>query len=423
MSIEYPLLIHKFCDLVTLKNSTIFTRRLNFAALAAWLVASILMAIIALVWFGQDFRGYYAAARVVYTGGNPYDYRLVAPELLKITGRIGNNPYYYAPFFAWFIVPLSWLPYNIARGIWMLFNLCLWNFSLWQLANLFQWPKIGWRRWLIFLMATFIFAWITWRYEQTGIILFALLVGVLLALQKKNVILAGIFLAILLIKPNITLIPVFTISLFLLRRRNWMPVIIMGLTTIGLLIFSSILIPDLYHPFFEPGFGQGLFNVLDGPTQIVAPRINTTLQDWLKNFQVSGEMVSLITNLVILSGLAFLAIVSWKSESMIQIVVVAILVNFLITPYALQYDFPPLTIVLLWNLALARHAQRQWVRRTGVVITLFIVSVPFWEHPISDGYWIVIGLIVLTFVNWINTDKFQIPSNLLQTQQEILKGK
>lgn len=394
-------------------NKTLLNRRLDFAALSAWLIASIFIAFISLRWFGQDFRGYYAAARAVLAGGNPYDYHTLAPILLEITGRIGNNPYYYAPWFVWLIIPFSWFPFNIARSLWMLFNLAIWIYSLWQLCNLLKWPKTGWERWLLNLLATFVFAWITWRYEQTGILLFALLIGTLLALQKKRGILAGVWLALLLIKPNITLIPVLTISIWLIRRRNWQPVISMGTLTLGLLSLASLVTPNWYQPFFEPGFFQGLSNVLDSPGKIVAIRINTTLHDWLAAFRVSPEITCAISALAILIGLTILVTITWKSESIIQITVASLLVNFAITPYALQYDYPPLVLVLFWAIALAQYGQKRWIISAGVAIILFVASVPFWERPISDGYWIIVGLVGVTIWNWYNADKSRIPSYLL----------
>ena len=396
-----------------MENKTRLIKRLNFAALCAYLFASIFMATISVLRYGQDFRGFYAAARVVIAGGNPYDYHILAPILLAITGRIGNNPYYYAPWFAWFIIPFAWLPFNIARIFWMLFNFALWNFSLWRLSILFNWQKIDWRRWLIYLLVTFIFAWITWRYEQTGILLFALLVEALLALRNKNGTLAGVWLALLLIKPNITLIPVITITFWHIRNRNWQPVVSTWLLTLGLLAIASMVTPNLYHPFFQPGFGQGLFNFLSSPGQIVGSRINTTLHDWLTMFQVSSDITNAISVLAFLIGLTILAIITLKSDSPIQIAVASLLVNFAITPYALQYDYPLLTLVLFWAIALAQFRQRQWITIVGAIITLFIFSVPFWERPISDGYWIVIGLIALTIGNWYNADKSQIPLSLL----------
>src|SRR5512138_3950227 len=121
----------------------------NFAALCAWMITSILMAAVALLEFGQDFRGYYAAARVLLERGNPYDYAQVARVLLDVTGKAGNNPFYYPLWFGWFITPLSLLPFQTARLIWMLINLGLWLLGLLRLQQLLDFPRPGWRTWLM----------------------------------------------------------------------------------------------------------------------------------------------------------------------------------------------------------------------------------------------------------------------------------
>jgi hypothetical protein len=36
----------------------------------------------------------------------------------------------------------------------------------------------------------------------------------------------------------------------------------------------------------------------------------------------------------------------WNSETILEVMVASLLVSFAITPYALQYDYPPLTIIL-----------------------------------------------------------------------------
>src|SRR5512146_2720336 len=108
----------------------------DFAALCFWIIASMAMAAYVFIKFGQDFRGYYAAGRVLLMGGNPYDYELVARVLLAVTGRAGNNPFYYPLWFGWFITPLSLLPFPIARVIWMIFNWALWIFGLLRLQQL-----------------------------------------------------------------------------------------------------------------------------------------------------------------------------------------------------------------------------------------------------------------------------------------------
>jgi len=107
----------------------------DFTALCAWIITSTTMAVIAFYSYGVDFRGYYSAARVLLNGGNPYDYSLVASVLLDVTGR-------------------AMTPFIIH------------------------------------------FAWTTWKFEQTGILLFAIMVETLIAFRKQQWNRMGLYLAL-----------------------------------------------------------------------------------------------------------------------------------------------------------------------------------------------------------------------------------
>jgi Glycosyltransferase family 87 len=371
-------------------------QRLDHAAMIAWLVGSIFMAAMAFLEYGQDFRGYYAAARVVMAGGNPYDYNVLAPVLNSITLAVGNYPYYYAPWLAWIMMPLAQLPFELARGVWMFFNLAVWNVSLWQLGKWIEWPREGWRRWSLFLVATVVFAWITWRDEQTGILLFGLLMLAAAAIRKRNWALGGLCLALLLVKPNISLIPVFAISLWLARRRAWGIVGSMCGWTLAMLGTAWLSIPNWHGARTSPGFGQGLFDAISGPGQSLGPRLHSTLLDWLTVSGVPAGAATTLSAVAFLIGAVIVVRAAWTSDSLIKVVAGSLLVNFAITPYAFQYDYPPLAVVFFWALALGTAAPRHWTAWIAPVLALFVTSVPFWERPISDGYWMVIGLIALT---------------------------
>jgi hypothetical protein len=374
-------------------EKTVWTQRFDFAMFSAWLSLSLTLAVISLVWFGVDFRGYYAAARVLLAGGNPYDYHQVAPVLLEVTGEMGNNPYYYPPWFAWLFIPLAYLPFQIARAAWMVFNVIIWNLGLWHLAKVIDCPQVGWRRYALFTATTFSFAWITWRYEQAGILVFVLYVALILSLQKQHWVSTGILLALLLIKPNVTLIVVAGVSLWLFRIGQWRAVLVMILTLLLLLSISTTITPDWYQPFFEDGFGQGLSVALDGPDQVVAIRINTTFLDWLRTLGIEDPLRTPIYGLVICVGaLAFFWIV-YRSESVVELISILLLVSYALTPYALQYDYPPLVIVLFWALSRCVTSPRTWI--IGLGLAGFVLSVIFWQQNISWAYWIVIGLIGL----------------------------
>jgi hypothetical protein len=76
-----------------------------------------------------------------------------------------------------------------------------------------------------------------------------------------------------------------------------------------------------------------------------------------------------------------------------------------ITPYALQYDYAPLVIVLFWALSLCISNPKS--RRGGLLLAMFIFSVSIWQQNIAWGYWIVVGMVMLTILG--NSQKYQLP--------------
>jgi hypothetical protein len=161
-------------------------------------------------------------------------------------------------------------------------------------------------------------------------------------------------------------------------------------------LITTALTPDWYQVFSRPNFGQGLTEVLDGPEQVTGVRLNTTLLDWLKWFSIPATVRNVIYGLTVSVCLWILGKRISGSKSILDVTVTALLVSFAITPYALQYDFPPLTIALFAALASGSQIRSKWI---PTLVVLFITSVLFWERPISDGYWIVIGLCILTI--WV----------------------
>jgi len=365
------------------------------AALCLWVFTSIAFAAYVFIEFGQDFRGYYAAAHVLLERGNPYDYALVARVLVEVTGRAGNNPFYYPLWFGWFVAPFSLLPFQTARLVWMLLNWGLWIVGLLRLQQVIDLPR-GWRTWLLCLLATFLFAWTTWKFEQTGVLLFVITVEILISYKREQWNRMGIFMALASIKPNIMLLPMAALGLWLILNRNWGPVRTALIVLFSLIVMTSILTPTWYQSFLRPHFGEGLTEVLNGPNQVTGVRLNTTLLDWLKSFSFPNRVqISLYLTVLVVSPWILWRTIQ-KSKSILEVLSIALLVSYAITPYALQYDFPPLAIVLFWGLALASSVKG---KLTPILIITFITSVLIWERPISDGYWIVIGLILLTF--WV----------------------
>ena len=232
----------------------------------------------------------------------------------------------------------------------------------------------------------------------------------LAALRKSSWNWAGFWLAMLLIKPNITLLPVAAICLWLVLRRRWQTFLSLGLVLIVLLLVSTALSPGWYSPLLQSGLGSQLGQVLDAPNVVVALRINTTLTDWLTGYGLTNGTVSIIQWLATLASGLSLLLVIFRSNSLLGVICAALLANFAVTPYALQYDYPLLSLPLFWSLAHVFHSKRGlWI---GLFINAFIASVLIWERPISDGYWILLGLVSLAGWSWFIIKNDPIPPNL-----------
>lgn len=367
------------------------TRHWNFLAFNLWLFSGLGFAVLSYLYFGQDFRGYYAAALALRQGGNPYDYHLVAGILQQVTGHMGNNPFYYPPWLAWLVFPLTFLPFEPARAVWMALNWALWALCLRQLTQFFPWPAPGWRRYLFWIGLTFSFAWITWRYEQTAILTLFAFLQAWRWVQRGDDRAAAFWLLLALLKPNISLLPVLTVVgwLYFRQRRRVAWWLFLFLTAAGLIfVFST---PQAFSPWLQPGFGRGLRQALDGPEQVTALRINTTLFDWLTQvWRVAPPAAVGAHLLAALAGLIGL----WRSwrgaDSMLQALSLGILFSLLLTPYALQYDYP-LLVFPFWQALFALREVSGAGKMAALGLMTFVFSVSLWQQNIAWGFWMVVG--------------------------------
>jgi len=367
-------------------------RLADAAALFAWLLVLGVMAWAAFSLFGEDFRGYYAAATVWLHGGDPYDYAQLVPVLKDITGYVGNNPYYYPPWFVIFMTPFATLPYQTARAVWIVLNVAL----LWSGAELtlraLAWPVTGWQRWSLFIAGGYLFGWMCLRFEQTGILIFFFFAAALYLLKTDRPLVAGVAMSLLLTKPQAGYAALALLLIFAWHRyRRTVTSCLLAL--IVLLGTSTVLVPGWYRHVLRADFGAGLFRELNGPGQVVAQRINTTLLDWLASFGMTGAAAWFLYALVFLICASALGYAyHWQtSRDWTYLAGLGVVLGFLVVPYSLQYDYPPMLVSLFW--LFRRLGSLAGFRRWGTVGLLAgAFSVPLWERPISDGFWIPLAL-------------------------------
>jgi hypothetical protein len=370
--------------------------KIDFVMLSFLIMASISLAILAYSFGGVDFGVYYAAGSVFLKGGNPYDYNQLALEIVSSTGDT-NNPYYYAPWFTWAVSPLALLPYDAARILWAAINFALWFWGLLNLSNLIEWHPIGWRRWGVYLFSTFVFAWATWGSEQVGILIFFMFTLVLLSEKRAEWLSMGIWMALLLFKPNITVFPVAALSIWLILRRKWIPVISMtGALTI-MIVVSLFLSPGWHLELLKPDKIVGLSYTLNPSGEIQIVRFTTTMLDWLATFGVGGNAARGLYTIVIITGIIWMVFLVLKSRSITELLAMTVLINFAVIPYALFYDYPTLTLTLFFiNTEFLRKSAPGWAQ---VLMNGLVLASLFVGNHIAYRYWIVVILLVFSVIS------------------------
>jgi len=210
--------------------------------------------------------------------------------------------------------------------------------------------------------------------------------------------LAGAALALLVSKPNVTwlMAPVLWLLYWKRQRRAaWWALAVLA----ALLLVSTWIVPGWWTRLGEPDFGAGLQYELDGPQRVVALRLNTVLSDWLGQWGLGDTSYWIVWGLLAAaSGLALW--LAWRNEAdVVYLAALAGALGLLLTPYAMQYDYPPLALALFWVYGAWSRVQ-SFVRWAALAVLGFVFSVPFWEHPVYDGYWIVLGVVgLLIFLN------------------------
>jgi hypothetical protein len=378
-------------------------KHFDFAALLLFFLTLLGLAYLYFQLGGVDFRGYYAPALLVTRGGNPYDYAQLAPVLEEITGFAGNNPFFYPPYFLLIFFPLLLLPFEAARLVWLLLCAVLFSASFELVRSGLGWEIHGWRRWSVYWLALLLLAAICMRSEQATVLVLFGTALFLHAVRYRRAGLAGLGALLMTLKPQVSLlICLFTaIWLFVYYRRAfwWAGGWLVGLTTL-----TSLIMPGWWN-FDRSNFGSGLFFTWDGAERLVGVRVNATLYDFLQYVVQAGPPL-----IYVLAGLVFLAggIAAWaglrKTGPGVPILALCglILLNLLVTPYALQYDYVLLTPVLFWvimQMPKLRPASRLAV---GLLIAASFLTLLLqtWSY---QGYWQLLA--IFAAFAWVLVEK------------------
>jgi hypothetical protein len=195
----------------------------------------------AFVWLGVDFRAYFTQALSLRIGtvGDLYDLR-VADEYARLFDGFAHVPWPltaapvpYPPLFAGLFEPFTLFPPLVSFALWTAVNLLVAVYLAWRMAAAYP-GHAGWRVGLLFLVS---FPVGYSLFLGQPMIFLAVAAGEsFLALAAERDLAAGLWLGVLLIKPQYGLL----IGPLLIWKRRWWAVT--GVATTGLVILVGSLV-------------------------------------------------------------------------------------------------------------------------------------------------------------------------------------
>ncbi len=203
-----------------------------------------------------DFLAYWCAARLMVTGGNPYDQS--AMEAMQRANRstpddgqgvtLGPwNP----PWLSLILLPYSLLPFKLAAPLWMFTNIMLIGLSVILSLRLLDRSAEGREFLWIFIACLFYGETISLinMGQVSSLVLLGLVLGIYWLRQGRDY-LAGAAFLLATIKPHLSYLALFTILIYVLSTRRWKAALGLAAAGAASTLIAWILFPDWLAAYF-----------------------------------------------------------------------------------------------------------------------------------------------------------------------------
>lgn len=301
---------------------------------------------------GMDFLFLYTPARILMAGhaAQLYDYHTVSHMEAVVVAPLkmvrGGMPNVYPPYIAPLMVPLALLPYNAAYFLWLAFNAVL---LLLSMHTLEVYAGIRGRAAFVARFAVFLFlpVLVALLQGQTTMVVLAGWTLAFVALRGGSETVAGLALAVTLIKPQYAL-PWF---LVLLLTRRWRALAIVALVACLLAVLATVtagpsIIPSYAHSLLQAGDGRhefALFN--DAANRGLAAFFNMLLP---------AGPARIATAVFDVCAVLLLCLQALRNRALDVSLGLAVVVALLVSPHVLIHD---LTLLLIPFAVVLRHAR------------------------------------------------------------------
>lgn len=332
-------------------------------------------------WPPDDFVEYWAAAKLLLGGRNPYDPAQLLP-LQQLAGRDTTeavmmwNP----PWTLTAVLPLGLLPPRIAQLLWLLANLLAIGFCgdrLWVLYGGDQAKR--WRGWLVAFL--FIPTLLALNAGQISPLILLGVVLFLVAVTQEAFVWAGAATVLIAIKPHLSYLFWPALLADVLSRRHE-GVILGGLLTATF----ATLIPLAFSPMVLGHYAEAMIH--RPPEQWISPTLGSILR-WF-----FGEDRFVLQFLPMAVGMAWLAWYwprhrrnwNWKEQ-----MPVILLVSYLTAPYGAWHFDLVLLLPAVMHLLLKPSSADCLLPRTAVWAGLLAVNVACLILNISrvESFWFI----------------------------------
>ena len=238
----------------------------------------------------------------------------------------------YPPHFLFYLVPLSWMPYQLAYILWNAVTFGMFALAMW--LNGIRTSSI-----MVLLVAPATF--VNVLTGQNGFLSGALFIGGLLCIREYPVV-AGVLLGLLSYKPHLGIL----IPVVLLAMRLWKPLVSAGITMIALVLMSLVVHgPEVWRLYFTVT-SQNNTAVLESGTGFLTYMMPTVF--------MSGRILDMDVGIIYVVQFMVLAMVMigtyWGirhcEHRSLQVATVSIAI-FLASPYAHNYDMTILSAAIV----------------------------------------------------------------------------
>ncbi len=355
----------------------------------------------------NGFFKFWLAGQMTWTPAHPYSLEdWDAGHRLNGSTWMDEKRFAYPLPLALIVSPLGLLPIETAYILWdfvaqILIALCL----LWLATH---WEGLNRRLYVLFLLLATTLNGNIYLGLMTGTVAALFLVFLTLALfflEKRRDLLAGFFLALVILKPPLVTILVL-LGLWLLFSRRWRVIGGMALGGLSLLVVGLLQDPQWLQKFL--GTGDSLLGMRLGHQPTILS---------YTNLACGGDLNCAMTwyALIALALVALFAWILWKKHAKLTPLMafsLALPLGMLLPPYIWSYDYTLLVIPIAYIAFEMVRRQKTYIYATLFLLVLTALALAgltmFWMNPDNDALtiqrdmWSIwIGLYVLAFAWWL----------------------